>query len=165
MPITASSSVTSSIVTAPLCMQLEESAVAVDGACAGDDAEALLAEPRHGHVADDAAALVEQLRVDDRTDRPVDAVAAHAVEQAERIRSSHLELAERRQVDDADPFPHRRVLDGDPVVERRPGPTERALILTCAPPRLARAEVVGALPAVLACRRPRRAPAGGRGAG
>ena len=121
-------------------MQLEKTTVAVDGACAGDDAEPFFIQPRHGHVADDAAALVEQLRVDDGTDRSVDVVAAHAVEQAERIGSGHLELAERGQVDDADPFTHRRVLDGDPVVKRRPGPAERALILSCTPPLLARAK-------------------------
>ncbi len=137
-------------------MQLEEAAVTVDGACAGDDAEASLGEPGHGHVADDAAALVEQLRVDDRADGPVDAVAAHTLEQRERAGTGDLELAEGRQVDDPDPLAHGRVLDGDAVVGRRAAPPERALLLACAAPGLARAEVVGALPAVL--RQPNTAP-------
>ena len=42
------------------------------------------------------------------------------------------------------------MLDGDAVVGRRAAPPERALLLACAAPGLARAEVVGALPAVLA---------------
>ena len=75
---------------------------------------------------------------------------------AERAVAGDLELAERRQVDDPDPLAHRCVLDGDAVVGRRPRPAERALLLACAAPRLARAEVVGALPAVL--RQPNTAP-------
>jgi len=41
------------------------------------------------------------------------------------------------------------MLDGDAVVPRRSRPTERTLILAGAARRLARSEVVGALPAVL----------------
>ena len=46
---------------------------------AGDDPERLLADPRDGEVGLDAAALVEQLRVDGRADRLVDVVGAQPV--------------------------------------------------------------------------------------
>src|SRR5581483_10591142 len=111
-----------------------------------DDAEAVLREPRDRHIAHDVAALVDELRVDDRADRAVDARVAHALEHVEIGR---LELAERCHVDDPEALSDRGVLDGDPVVPGRPRPADRALVLPGPPRRLARAEVVGALPAVL----------------
>ena len=58
--------------------------IRVDGARAGDDAEAVLREPCHGHVGDDPAAPFEELRVDDAPHRPVDAIVRHAFEDRQR---------------------------------------------------------------------------------
>src|SRR5207244_10114982 len=96
-----------------------------------------------------AATSVEQLGVDHGTHGLVDAVAAHVLEQLERTVARELELAEGRHVDDADPLAHGPVLDRDAIVVRRPRPAEPTLVLACPAPRLARPEVVGALPAVL----------------
>ena len=110
--------------TVDVAVQLEEAAVAVDRAGARDDAEAIVREPRHGHVADDAAALVEQLRVDDRADRLVDPVVADALEQ----RRAHPAPETSSLPNDVmsmipTPLAHRRVLDRDAVVVRRPSPS------------------------------------------
>ena len=84
-------------------------------------------------------APVEELGVDDRADGTVDPVATDPLEQGERPGARHLELAERRHVDDPQPLADRRVLDRDAIVERRPCPAERALLLAGPPPLLARA--------------------------
>ena len=70
-----------------LGVQLEESAVAVDCARSRDDSEQIVPETSHDHIADDAAMHAQQLRVDDRADRPVDPVAANPFEQRERVGS------------------------------------------------------------------------------
>ena len=130
-------------------MMLQPAAVGVDRAGAGDDAEAILGQPRHRDVGEDAAAGVEHLRVDDCADRPVDAVAAGALQQREGAGALDRRLAERRHVDDAGPLAERRVLGAEPVEVRRRRPAERALVGAGPAPRLTGLEVVGALPAVL----------------
>ena len=53
----------------------------------GADLEAVRRQPRDGQVAADAAALVEEQRVDDRADRPVEAVGREPVQEGERARA------------------------------------------------------------------------------
>ncbi|HEX3345488.1 MAG TPA: selenocysteine-specific translation elongation factor, partial [Polyangiaceae bacterium] len=80
--------------------ELEPAEVGVDRAGAGDEAEAVVGQARDREVGDDAAARVEELRVDDAADRPPDAVVADPLQQRQRPRPARLDLAERRQVDD-----------------------------------------------------------------
>ena len=128
-------------------MQLEEAAIRVDGARSRDDPESVLGEARHRHVADDSAALVEELRVRDRPDRAVDACAAHALEHVEL---RELELPEGGHVEDPRTLAHRGVLDREAVVPRRPHPAAGlALFLPGRARRVPRLVPVGALPAVL----------------
>ena len=100
-------------------VQPEPAEVGVDGPGARDDPEALRLETGHRHVADDAAAVVEELRVDDRAGRAVDAVVTDALEQARRTGTGDLDLPERAHVDDAGALAYGRVLGGDEVVIRR----------------------------------------------
>ena len=151
-PITASSSVTSRIATGAIrvaSVQPQPAEVGVDRPGAGDDPEALGLEAGDRHVSDDAAAPVEELGVDDRAGRPVDAVVADALEQSQRAGTAHLDLPERAHVDDPDPLAHRLVLGRDEVEVGRTRPAEAALVLAGAPPRAPGIEVVRALPAVL----------------
>src|SRR5699024_474290 len=74
----------------------------------------------------DPAAVVEELRVDDRADRPVDAVRAQPLEESERARPEDLELRERGLVEERDALACRPRLDLD---RRRPvltGPAARS---------------------------------------
>ena len=65
-------------------VQAQPAEVGVDRRRAGDDAEALLAEARDGDVGHDAAALVQELRVDDAPRAAVDVRVADALEQRGR---------------------------------------------------------------------------------
>jgi len=62
---------------------------------AGDDEEALLAEPRNGEVAFDAAALVEALCLNDCADGHVNLVGADVFEELQRAGPAHFEFVER----------------------------------------------------------------------
>src|SRR6185437_16078939 len=110
-------------------------------------AKTLLAEARDGDVRRDAALRLEELRVHDAARRAVDQVARHALEQRQRARPAHLELAEGAHVDDAGRLAERRVLFADELEPGRPGPAERALVGPRAPPGMPIFEMLGALPA------------------
>src|SRR5579859_6436637 len=83
---------------------LEPGAVVRSERGAGDEQEAILGAAQHGEVGFDPAAAVEELRVDDAADGPVDPVRAQPLEKRERSRPKHLELRERRLVEERDPF-------------------------------------------------------------
>ena len=85
-----------------------------------------IGEPRDRDVGHDAAALVEELRVDRRADRPVDVVRADALEQREGARARDLDLAERAEVDDPDPLADGAVLLPHPLEPVAAGPSRRA---------------------------------------
>ena len=96
-------------------------AVVVPECRAGDDGEALLGEAGDGEVALDAAARVEHLRVGHPPDVARDLVVAQALEQRGRARAGHLELGERRLVEDRHPLAAGHVLGADrgrPVLAR-----------------------------------------------
>src|SRR6185369_5650576 len=123
--------------------------IRVDGARPSDHAKPLVAQARDGEVGDDAAPVVQELRVDDRTGRTVDPVVGNALEQGKGARPRDLDLSEGRHVDDPDALAERAMLLRDEVEIRRCRPAELALIGARAPPGLAGTEIVGPLPAVL----------------
>ena len=84
---------------------------------AGDDPERLLADPGDGQIGLDAAALVEQLRVDGRADRLVDVVGAEPIEGIRRSRARDVELRERGLVEEPRGVARRDALGAD---RRRP---------------------------------------------
>ena len=127
----------------------EPAEVGVDRRRARDDPEPLLPQPRHGEVGDDPSVAVQELRVDHAPHRAVDAGVAHPLEQRQRARARDRDLAEGRQVHDADAVADRVMLAREPIEVGRRLPSERALVLSRAAPRAARLEVVRALPAVL----------------
>ena len=96
--------------------------VVLTRAAARHDPEQLLVLARHGQVAADPARRREHGRVHDRADRPVDPVGADALEIRERIRSRHVELRERRDVEERDALARGQVLgaDGGRPVHGRP---------------------------------------------
>src|SRR5581483_3073028 len=113
----------------------------------GDEQEAILAAAHDRKVRLDAAAMVEELRVHDRADGAVDAVRAQPFEEGERSRAEHLELRERRLVEERDRLARRPRFDLD---RRRPvlaGPAARPQRLVAA--RGIRPVPVDALPAAL----------------
>ena len=65
-------------------VQAQPAEVGVDRRRPRDDAEVLLAEARDRHVGHDAAALVQELRVDDAARAAVDVRVADALEQRGR---------------------------------------------------------------------------------
>ncbi len=130
-------------------MQAQPAEIGVDRRGARDDAEALLGETRDGDVGDDAAARVEELRVDDAPGLAIDVRVADALEQRGCARALDRDLAERRHVDQAHAFAQRRGLLGQQVRIGRRRPAEGALLLPRPPPRPSGLVVVGALPAVL----------------
>ena len=92
---------------------------------AGDDVEVVLGEPRHGEVALDAAARVEQLRVGEPAGRLVDVVGADPVERALRILAGQLVFGEGRLVEDADRLAHVRGAPRRPARTSSAGPSNR----------------------------------------
>jgi hypothetical protein len=67
---------------------------------AGDDPEAVLRQPGDREVALDAAALVEHLRVSQRTDASGDAVVRQALEKRRRTAPANLDLGEGCEVEE-----------------------------------------------------------------
>ena len=116
--------------------------------CRARDVQVAIArEPHERHVGLDAPAGVEQLRVDDRSDRAVDRVGAHAVEERARARPVDVDLRERGLVDQ-----HRALARGEALGldRRRPvpaGPAARPQRLVAV--AVIRVEPVDALPAGL----------------
>src|SRR6185436_10243103 len=98
-----------------------------------------------------APALVQHRGVDDRAHRLVDVIAAEPLEEAERAGADHLELRERRLVEQSRALARRHVLRLD---RRRPEPAREA---PRAPALVARVRVrlepVRALPARLLAER------------
>ena len=127
----------------------EPAQVRIDRACAGDDAEARVVEPRHSHVRHDPAPVVEELRVDEAPDRPVDPVVADPLEQGQRARAGDFDLPERGHVDDPDTLAEGLVLHPEPLEPGRLPEPERPLVGSGPPARLPRLEEVRALPPVL----------------
>ena len=80
---------------------------------ARDEQVAVGGDPRHGHVALDTAAPVEELGVDDPPDRHVDVVRAHRLQERDRARPDDLDLGERRLVEQAGRPPRRERLGAD----------------------------------------------------
>ena len=118
---------------------------------AGDDAEAILRQPRHGEVALDPAPRVQHLRVGDRADLAGDVVVAEPLEQIRRALAGDLDLGERGLVEERSRLAAGAVLDAD---RRRPElarPPARAQPLLAA--RRVRLEPVRALPAGLLAER------------
>ena len=125
-------------------MPLDRRAVAHAERAAGDEIEAIVGEPRDRHVGFDAAALVAELRVDDRADRTIEIVDGEPLQQRERARSAHLVFRERAHVDQRDALAHRAMLGADRV-ERRTALERRRLDRR----RARRREPVRPLPAEL----------------
>ena len=73
--------------------------VVLPAPAAGDDAEQLLPLARDRQVEPDPAARRERRGVDERADGPVDPVREHALEVRERVRTLHVELRERGDVE------------------------------------------------------------------
>ncbi len=113
------------------------------------DTEPIGAEPRHRHVRDDPAPPVQELRVDDRSLRPVDPVVGDTFEKRERSRAGDPDLAERRQVEHRGAFADGPVLLADPRQERRLREAPGSLVGAESPPGLARVQVLRPLPSVL----------------
>ena len=108
-------------------------------------------EPRDREVALDAAALVQHGCVDDRAHRLVDVVAAQPLEETEGARAHHLELRERRLVEEPRPLASRDVLGLD---RRRPEPPANpARAPALVPRRRVRLEPVRPFPARLLAER------------
>ena len=93
--------------------------------------------------------LVEELPVDCRTNRSVDVVGTHPLEDGQRRRADDLDLAERGEVDDAGALPYRVVFILDSLEPVRPGPTVLTREPSGPPPRIPRPMQVCALPAGL----------------
>src|SRR5205814_10531562 len=66
----------------------------------GDQPESLRAESGDRDVARDPATAVEQLRIDDASDRPVDQIPGDTLQQGEGSRAVELDLPEGCHVDD-----------------------------------------------------------------
>ena len=79
----------------------------------GDHQVAVGRDPGHRQVALDAAALVEQLRVDDPADRYVHVVRAQPLEERDRTRTDDLDLGERALIEQAGRLPGRQRLGAD----------------------------------------------------
>src|SRR5205814_9601980 len=79
----------------------------------------------------------------------VDVVVGEPLEQRQRPRPGHVELAERGEVEEPSPLAHRAMLGAHALEEPRPRPAPRALIRAGAPPGRAGLEIVRPLPAVL----------------
>src|SRR6185503_8213089 len=112
-----------------------------------DDPEAIFREPRDGEVTLDSPVRVEHLRVRDRADVAGDAVVAHALEEVGGAGPDHVDLGERRLVED-----RRRLAAGAVLGSDRRGPDlarpasgPEALVAA----RRVRLEPVRALPARL----------------
>ena len=128
---------------------ISEAEIRGEVARAGKDAKSIARQPGRGDVGDDPAALVEELGVDGRPDGSVALVGGRALEQREGAGAGHLDLAERRQVDDPDALPDGAVLLPHPVEPLGPVPAPGALDAAISGPRLPRSMQVGALPAGL----------------
>ena len=114
-------------------MAADPLAVVVAERRAGDDREQLLVQARDGEVALDAAARIEHLRVGDPPGIARDAVVAQPLEQLRGARARHLELGERRLVEDRHALAARQVLGSDrgrPVLAR-PAAWAQRLVAAC----------------------------------
>ena len=107
------------------------------------------AQSRDGDVRGDAAVLLQELRVDDAVDRPVDQVAGYTLQQRQRASARDLDLSERAHVDDAGTLAESLVLLRHLVEVGRAGPSEAPLVSTGATPWPPRFVVVDPLPAML----------------
>src|SRR5439155_7905125 len=92
---------------------------------------------------------VEELRVDHAPHLPINIVGGETLEQPERSRPTHVDLAERGEVEQGNPLPHGLMLGPDQLEESGSAPTPSALIGPRAPAGPSGLEVVDALPAVL----------------
>src|SRR2546423_3837933 len=115
-----------------------------------DQPEPLQAESSDGDVTRDPAAAVEQLRIDDAADRPVDLVPGNPLEQRERAWAGELDLPEGCHVDHPHAFAKGAMLRGLQREPWWPVPPETALVRARTPPGPARLEVLGPFPAVFA---------------
>src|SRR5207302_2169337 len=111
--------------------------------------EGVARQSRDGDDSGDPAPKYQQLRVDNASNRPVNKVTRHSLEERQRAGPCDLDLAERAHVDDADSLPKSTVLFGERLEVGRPGEAEPALVCAGPSPRLSRLEVVGPLPSVL----------------
>src|SRR6185503_16431065 len=116
---------------------------------AGQDPESIAGEPRGGHVRDDAALRVAELRVDRRSDGSIDVVRGGSLEQLEGTRTRDLDLAERREVDEPDTPTNGAVLLPYPIEPFRPGPAALPRQTAGTRPRPPGPMQVGTLPARL----------------
>src|SRR6202011_6214144 len=82
-------------------LQPEPAHVAVYVARAGDDPEVRGAQSRDCDVRGDAAVLLQELRVDDAADGPVDEISGHTLQQRQSARARDLDLSEGAHVYDA----------------------------------------------------------------
>src|ERR1700704_5405214 len=130
-------------------LQPQPAYVAVDIARAGDDPEVVGAQSRDGDVRGDAAPLLQELRVDDAADWPVDEVAGHTLQQRQRASARDLDLSERAHIDDAGMLAESRMLLRHLVEVGRAGPSKAALIGAGTTPRPVRLVVVNPFPSVL----------------
>ena len=126
----------------------------------GDDPEAVFGEPGDGEVALDPAAAVQHLRVGDCADLARDPVVAEALEEVGGARAGHLDLRERRLVEERGGLADGAVLRLDRGRPVAPGPAPGPQRLVAA--GRVRLEPVRALPARLLAERRRRAPAAAR---
>ena len=83
-------------------LPLEPCAVVRPESGAGDEQEAVFLPPQYRQVCLDSAAVVEQLRIDNRAHRSVDPIRAEPFEEGERAGAEHFKLRERRLVEECD---------------------------------------------------------------
>ena len=103
---------------------------------AGDDAEAILREPRDGEIALDPAVLVQHRRVGDRADVARDPVVAEALEELRSALSGDLDLREARLVEQRGRVARRAVLGADGARPQPAGPAarpQRLVAVVCVP--------------------------------
>ena len=108
---------------------------------------ASLGEARDRQVGLDAAVAIEPLRVDDAARRHGHVVGRDALQYGLRVAALDADLAERREVEEADARAHRRVLRGGVLEPGLPPPAVAVLGLLAACARRLGQEPVGALPA------------------
>ena len=91
---------------------IEPETIACLARCCRHDQKAGFAEPCHSYIGFYASAVVEPLCVNDPADGPVDLGGRDAIEECSRIRSLHLELRERTQIEEPAFLANRPVFEG-----------------------------------------------------
>ena len=98
-------------------MALKPIVVASAVECSGDDSEVIGTESHDRKVAPEATTWCEQRRINRTTNRYINIVDAHVLQESDYARASEIEFIESSEVDHADRLAHLQVLG---VCNRRP---------------------------------------------